>query len=121
MRPSGYEALTHLLANIPRDELDGCLHCGHHALVNRYLGTAYALQGDYHQAIDCLRQTIAAFDGVRRHERFGLPCLPSSRAPGSPCAMPIPVDKSLLTERIAALPTGTLRQVEDGLRLVLNL
>ena len=33
----------------------------------------------------------------------------------------ITVDKSLLTERIAALPTGTLRQVEDGLRLVLNL
>ena len=31
------------------------------------------------------------------------------------------VDKSLLTERIAALPTGTLRKVEDGLRLVLNL
>jgi len=31
------------------------------------------------------------------------------------------VDKSLLTERLAALPTGTLRKVEDGLRLVLNL
>ena len=31
------------------------------------------------------------------------------------------VDKSLLTERIAALPTGTFRKVEDGLRLVLNL
>jgi mRNA interferase MazF len=31
------------------------------------------------------------------------------------------VDKSLLTERIAALPPGTLRKVEDGLRLVLNL
>jgi mRNA interferase MazF len=31
------------------------------------------------------------------------------------------VDKSLLTERLAALPTGTLRKVADGLRLVLNL
>lgn len=31
------------------------------------------------------------------------------------------VDKSLLTERLAALPTGMLRKVEDGLRLVLNL
>jgi mRNA interferase MazF len=31
------------------------------------------------------------------------------------------VDKSLLTERLSALPTGTLRKVEDGLRLVLNL
>src|SRR5262249_7371909 len=31
------------------------------------------------------------------------------------------VDKSLLTERLVALPTGTLRKVADGLRLVLNL
>jgi mRNA interferase MazF len=31
------------------------------------------------------------------------------------------VDKSLLTERLAALPTGMLRKVEDGLKLVLNL
>ena len=31
------------------------------------------------------------------------------------------VDKSLLTECLAALPPGTLRKVEDGLRLVLNL
>jgi hypothetical protein len=31
------------------------------------------------------------------------------------------VDKSLLTERLADLPPGTLRKVEDGLRLVLNL
>ena len=31
------------------------------------------------------------------------------------------VDKALLTERLAALPTGMLRKVEDGLRLVLNL
>ena len=31
------------------------------------------------------------------------------------------VDKALLTECLAALPTGMLRKVEDGLRLVLNL
>jgi mRNA interferase MazF len=31
------------------------------------------------------------------------------------------MDKSLLTERITVLPTGTFRKVEDGLRLVLNL
>ena len=33
----------------------------------------------------------------------------------------ITVDKSLLTERVAVLPTDTFRQVEDGLRLVLSL
>ena len=45
---------------------------------------AYHAQGDYHRAIDCLGQTVAALEGVRRHERFGqvhparcaLPCLP---------------------------------------------
>lgn len=31
------------------------------------------------------------------------------------------VDKRLLTERIGALPPGLLRQVNDGLRLVLSL
>lgn len=33
----------------------------------------------------------------------------------------ITIDKSLLTERVAMLPAGTFRQVEDGLRLVLSL
>jgi hypothetical protein len=33
----------------------------------------------------------------------------------------ITVDKSLLAERVAVLPIGTFRQVEDGLRLVLSL
>jgi mRNA interferase MazF len=33
----------------------------------------------------------------------------------------ITVDKSLLTERITALPVGTFHQVEEGLRLVLSL
>jgi mRNA interferase MazF len=32
----------------------------------------------------------------------------------------ITVDKALLTERVAVLPTGIFRQVEDGLRLVLS-
>jgi hypothetical protein len=30
-------------------------------------------------------------------------------------SQPLTVDKSLLTERLAVLPTGTLRRVEDGL------
>ena len=30
-----------------------------HALANQYLGLAYLAQGDYRQAIDCLRQTVA--------------------------------------------------------------
>jgi len=52
-----------------------------HALANRYLGAAYQAQGDYRQAIDCFRQTVASLAGARRYERFGLP-LPavSSRA-----------------------------------------
>src|SRR4029434_3740578 len=47
------------------------------ALANDYLGRAYQAQGDYHRAIDCLRQTVAALEGARRHERFGLPFLPA--------------------------------------------
>ena len=31
----------------------------------------YQAQGDYRRAIDCLGQTVAFFDGARRHERFG--------------------------------------------------
>jgi tetratricopeptide (TPR) repeat protein len=52
-----------------------------HALANRYLGAAYQAQGNYRQAIDCFRQTVASLEGTRRYERFGLP-LPavSSRA-----------------------------------------
>jgi class 3 adenylate cyclase/tetratricopeptide (TPR) repeat protein len=42
-----------------------------HALVNYYLGQAYRARGDYHRAIDCLRQTAAALDGARRYEHFG--------------------------------------------------
>jgi tetratricopeptide (TPR) repeat protein len=55
---------------------------GLHALANLYLGRAYGAQGDYRQAIDCLRQTAAALDEAPRHERLGQIILPavSSRA-----------------------------------------
>jgi class 3 adenylate cyclase/tetratricopeptide (TPR) repeat protein len=48
-----------------------------HALGNLYLGTAYQFQGDSRRAIDCLMQTVASFDGARRHERFGQVILPA--------------------------------------------
>ena len=47
-----------------------------HALANHYLSAAYQAQGDYRRAIDCLVQTMASFDGERRHERFGDVFLP---------------------------------------------
>jgi len=47
------------------------------ALANSFLGFAHWLQGDYHRAIDYLRQTVASLDGVRRRERFGHPLLPA--------------------------------------------
>jgi class 3 adenylate cyclase/tetratricopeptide (TPR) repeat protein len=40
-------------------------------LVNLYLGGAYEAQGDYRQAIDCFKQTVASFEGPRRREHFG--------------------------------------------------
>jgi hypothetical protein len=36
-------------------------------------------------------------------------------------SLPEPVDKGLLTERIGVLPARLLKQVEEGLRLVLVL
>ena len=42
-----------------------------HTLVNRSLGDIYQAQGDYRRAIDCYRQTVAFFGGVRSRERFG--------------------------------------------------
>jgi tetratricopeptide (TPR) repeat protein len=45
-------------------------------LANLYLGAAYWAQGDYRQAIDCLRQTVASLHGAQRHERFGQANLP---------------------------------------------
>src|SRR5439155_7697882 len=47
------------------------------ALANQYLGYAYRSQGDYRRAIDCLRQAVAFFGGVRRRERFGAVFLPA--------------------------------------------
>jgi len=47
-----------------------------HAMANVFLGQAYVEQGDYRRAIDCFRQSIAAFDETPRHERFGAYLLP---------------------------------------------
>jgi class 3 adenylate cyclase/tetratricopeptide (TPR) repeat protein len=52
---------------------DGVLH----ALANLNLGQAYEPQGDYHRAIDCFGQTVAALDGARHRERFGQVILPA--------------------------------------------
>jgi tetratricopeptide (TPR) repeat protein len=46
---------------------DGILH----ALANQYLGFLYQAQGDYRQTMDCLKQTVAYFEGARRREHFG--------------------------------------------------
>ena len=47
------------------------------ALANLYLGNTYQYQGDYHRAIHCFRETVAALKGVRRRERFGQVNLPA--------------------------------------------
>jgi tetratricopeptide (TPR) repeat protein len=44
---------------------------------NHYLGIAYQYQGDYRRAIDCQRQHMAFFDGVRRGE-YSLQVRPGS-------------------------------------------
>ena len=59
-----------------------------HALANQYLGLAYHAQGDYRRAIDCFRQTVAFFDGARRHERFGQVILPAVLFPCLPRLVP---------------------------------
>ena len=48
-----------------------------HAIANQHLGFTYHDHGAYRRAIDCLGQTVASFEGVRRHERFGLVYLPA--------------------------------------------
>jgi predicted ATPase len=61
------------------------------ALANQYIGIACLNQGDYRQAIACLRQTATALDGTRRYEHLGdvfLPSQPCSPVLFSPCAMP---------------------------------
>jgi tetratricopeptide (TPR) repeat protein len=47
------------------------------ALANLYLGAAYLPQGDYPQAIVCLRHTAMSLQGAQHHERFGQANLPS--------------------------------------------
>jgi predicted ATPase len=47
------------------------------ALANLRLGIAYHIQGDYHRAIDCLRQTVASLDGARCYEHFNEVFLPA--------------------------------------------
>ena len=48
-----------------------------HALANQYLGFIYHDQSDYRRAMDCLRKTVAFFDGTGHHERFGQIFLPA--------------------------------------------
>jgi class 3 adenylate cyclase/tetratricopeptide (TPR) repeat protein len=52
------------------------------AVTNTYLGLAYHAQGDYQQAMACLRRTVTSLASTPRHERFGQVILPvvSSRA-----------------------------------------
>jgi predicted ATPase len=47
------------------------------AQANQRLGQAYQAQGDYRRAIDCLRQSVAGFDGAQRREHFGQVILPA--------------------------------------------
>jgi DNA-binding winged helix-turn-helix (wHTH) protein/tetratricopeptide (TPR) repeat protein len=47
------------------------------ALANLYLGNTYQYQGDYHRAIRCFREAMAALEGVPRSERFGQVNLPA--------------------------------------------
>ncbi len=47
------------------------------AQANQRLGFAYQAQGDYRRAIDCLRQSLAGFDGAPRREHFGQVFLPA--------------------------------------------
>jgi tetratricopeptide (TPR) repeat protein len=47
------------------------------AQANVRLGQAYQGQGDYRRAIDCFRQTVAALEDTRRHERLGFVLTPA--------------------------------------------
>jgi tetratricopeptide (TPR) repeat protein len=47
------------------------------ALATAHLGFACSSQGDYRRAMACFGQTVAFFDGTRRHERFGNVYLPA--------------------------------------------
>jgi len=50
---------------------------GLHALANLRLGLAYHAQGEYRQAIDAFRETLASLEGARRRERCGQIILPA--------------------------------------------
>jgi tetratricopeptide (TPR) repeat protein len=47
------------------------------AQANLRLGLVYQAQGDYRRAIDCLRQSLAGFDGAPHREHFGQVFLPA--------------------------------------------
>jgi class 3 adenylate cyclase/tetratricopeptide (TPR) repeat protein len=47
------------------------------AQANLRLGAVSQAQGDYRRAIDCLRQSLAGFDGAPRREHFGQVFLPT--------------------------------------------
>jgi tetratricopeptide (TPR) repeat protein len=47
------------------------------ALANLFLGAAFWAQGDYQQASDCFRQTVASLSGTRRYQRFGQATIPA--------------------------------------------
>jgi tetratricopeptide (TPR) repeat protein len=51
-----------------------------HALANLYLGATHWAQGDYQQAVNCLRQTVTALEGAQRRERLGQTSVPSVQA-----------------------------------------
>jgi tetratricopeptide (TPR) repeat protein len=57
------------------------------ARANYFLGQVYRAQGDYRQAIDCLRQIVASLEGTPHRERFGQINLPAveSRAVLAQC------------------------------------
>jgi predicted ATPase len=69
---------------------------------NLYLGLAYQAQGDYRQASDCFRQTMASLDGERRHERFGLVFLPAVLSPA--CLAACHAEMGTFAD---AVPSGT--------------
>jgi tetratricopeptide (TPR) repeat protein len=48
-----------------------------HALANLRLGLAYHAQGEYRQAIEAFRETLASLEGVRRRERCGQIIMPA--------------------------------------------
>jgi tetratricopeptide (TPR) repeat protein len=48
-----------------------------HARANRFLGQACWDQGNYRQAIDCLRQTVSSLDEAQYRDRFGQVNLPA--------------------------------------------